>query len=85
MNEIIYAMVEYAERSRVPAYLAKNNRCQESQRASEQQTKLLRQMLPDEGRQKLEDLLGELQLIQEAKQEAMFVAGFSMGQEFSRL
>ena len=81
MDELIYAMFEYAERSRMPLYLAKGGRNKKSDGALEIEARNLRETLSDDGKELLLDLFQA----QDARLEAMFLAGFSLGQEFSRL
>ena len=81
MDELIYAMFEYAERSRMPLYLAKGGRNKKSDGALEIEASNLRETLSDDGKELLLDLFQA----QDARLEAMFLAGFSLGQEFSRL
>lgn len=85
MDELIYAMFEYAERSRMPLYLAKGGRNKKSDGALEIEARNLRETLSDDGKERLDELLLDLFQAQDARLEAMFLAGFSLGQEFSRL
>ena len=85
MNSLIRHIVEYAEQNRMPAYLAGNEQYRESERASQKQLEKIRQMLPEEGQQRLEDLLSERKLMHSTELEAMCLAGISIGQELSRL
>ena len=45
----------------------------------------LRETLSGDGKEQLDELLLDLFQAQDARLEAMFLAGFSLGQEFSRL
>ena len=85
MDELIYAMYEYAERSRMPLYLAKGGRNKKSDAALEIEASNLRETLSGDGKEQLDELLLDLFQAQDARLEAMFLAGFSLGQEFSRL
>ena len=50
MDELIYAMFEYAERSRMPLYLAKGGRNKKSDAALEIEASNLRETLSGDGK-----------------------------------
>ena len=85
MNELINLLAKYAEQYRMPTYLIENERYWDSERVSKKQIETIRQMLPEEGQERLQNLLSELELIQDEKLEAMCLAGISIGQALSRL
>ena len=85
MSELINYIVKYASQNRMPAYLVGNDRYRDSERVSQKQLEKIRQLLSEEGQQRLKDLLSELELMQDEALEAMCLAGISIGLELSRL
>lgn len=84
MTHLEQILLEYAQENLVPAYLVGTS-YQCSADAIEQCEITLRQMLPENGRQRLEEYLTERLLLESMEQEAHFRAGLRIGMLISRL
>lgn len=84
MTKIMRVIYDHAYKTRMPAYLLKDDAYKQSEKASQKQIEWLKQQLSEKERQRLEDLLAEITLVHAVELEAAFQAGFALGQELSR-
>lgn len=85
MNELIRILYDYAFERQMHNYLDDQTQYHESDVMSDRQYSVLQKLLTAEGRQHLEDYIGETRTMHTLELEAMFHAGLSLGQELSRL
>lgn len=85
MTELMRILYDYASKSRLSSSLEDCEQHQESAKVVDNSLHTLRKRLGAEDAQVLENYLGEELVVHELELEAMFCAGFSIGQELSRL
>lgn len=85
MTELMRILYDYASRYRLAGSMEDCEQYNESDKSAERNLKVLKETLNEQELERLENYLGEQQLIQALECEAMFCAGFSIGLELSRL
>ena len=85
MTELMRELYRYGSKARITCGLEDYEQYRESQKCLERNLQALRDLLTPEALQKLENYLAEQQVLNGLDQEAAFCAGFSIGQELSRV
>ena len=85
MTELMRTLYQYGSKARVTCRMEDYAQYCESQKYLEKNLQALRERLNPEELQKLENYLGEQNLLHNLELEAAFCSGLSIGQELSRL
>ena len=85
MTELMHILYDYASRYRLAGSMEDCEQYNESDKLAERNLKILQETLNEQELERLENYLGEQQVVQALECEAMFCAGFSIAQELSRL
>lgn len=85
MTELMRELYQYSSRTRIVNSLDDYEQYCESSKRMDQTFQALQELLNPEELQKLQNYLGEKDVLHDLELEAAFCAGFSIGQELSRV
>lgn len=85
MTDAMEVLYSYAQDYMVRPLLAQEPEYADALRCADQQEQQFRALLDDAGRERLEALLDERNLLAFHQEQAMFYAGFSLAVELSRV
>ena len=84
MTDLMEALFNYAQKHLLPGYLYQDEIYLASDRCAERQRELVRAALDKEGEGHLTNLIDELELVQFARDRAVFLCGFHLATELGR-